>query len=475
MTSTGIFTTDADIGAPSPAGSSSYTASTDTYTVAGGGADIQGASDQFNYLYKTVNGDATLIARVTGEQNTNAWAKAGVMFRNSNAAGDMEASMIVSYSSGVSFQWRSSSGGSTSFAETTGVSALAWVELVRSGNTFTAYYATTTAEPTSGQWIQVGSPQTIAMGTAAIGGLCVTSHNNGTLNTATFTGVQITGAATATNAPVMTAAATASPNIVTGTTTGLSASAIDDSGLSGKSSLTYAWSPTGTPPGNVSSPPMAPMRPNRRSPRSAQAARTAGRDDCQPQNQSVTSSVNVTVNQTLTSIAVSPPSVSLNAAQTQQFTATALDQFGTAMATQPTFTWSTTAGTIGSSSGLLTASQSSVSGTVTATSGGISGSSTVTVTDHPPTASNVTATPSPVTGSTTTLSVTGADSDTGAGSLSYTWVATAYPPRPRSPYQPQRHQRRQQHARPPSARRGPTPLRSRLRTPADRRPPPACP
>ena len=82
----------------------------------------------------------------------------------------------------------------------------------------------------------------------------------------------------------------------------------------------------------------------------------------------------VTVNQTLTSITVSPSSpVNLNAAQAQQFTATGLDQFNTALANQPTFAWSSAVGTI-SSSGLLTASNSSVSGKVTASSGGTSGS-----------------------------------------------------------------------------------------------------
>ena len=329
VTSTGIFATDADIGSPSPAGSSSYNAGSDTYTVAGGGADIQNTSDQFNFLYKPVNGNATLIARVTSEQDTNTWAKAGVMFRNSAAAGDMEASLVVSYSSGVSFQWRSSSGGSTGYTVTGGVSAPAWIELVRNGNTFTAYYATTTAEPTSSQWIQEGSAETIAMGTDTIGGLAVTSHDNGVLNAATFTGVQITGATTATDAPVMTAAATASPNIVTGTTTSLSAAAIDDSGLSGEGGLKYTWSTTGTPPGSV-----------KFSANGTHAAQStvatfgaAGTYNLEvtivnpAQGQSVTSSVNVIVNQTLTSIRVAgqPP------------VATAYDQFNNSLVNQPAF------------------------------------------------------------------------------------------------------------------------------------------
>ena len=76
---------------------------------------------------------------------------------------------------------------------------------------------------TLSQWTEEGTAETIAMGTAALGGLCVTSHANGTLNTATFTGVQITGATTATDAPVMTAAAVAAPNVVTAKTSSLSA------------------------------------------------------------------------------------------------------------------------------------------------------------------------------------------------------------------------------------------------------------
>ena len=98
-----------------------------------------------------------------------------------------------------------------------------------------------------------------------------------------------------------------------------------------------------------------------------------------------TSSVSVTVNQTLTAIAVSPPAASLNAGGTQQFTATGKDQFGVALAAQPTFTWGTTAGTI-SAGGLLTAPTTSVSsGTVTASSGTVNGTATFAVGNAAPT------------------------------------------------------------------------------------------
>jgi poly(hydroxyalkanoate) depolymerase family esterase len=182
---------DSDIGSPSPAGSSSYDGDTGTWTVAGGGADIGGTSDQFHYLSQSFTGDGPIVARVTSLQNTNDSAKAGVMFRDSADAGAMYADVAVTAGQGVSFQWRSSTGGSSADTQVTGVTAPAWVKLVRSGNSFSAFYATTTGTPTASDWIQVGTAQTIAMSSTAQVGLAVTSHNDGTPCTSTFRGVQL--------------------------------------------------------------------------------------------------------------------------------------------------------------------------------------------------------------------------------------------------------------------------------------------
>jgi len=85
-----------------------------------------------------------------------------------------------------------------------------------------------------------------------------------------------------------------------------------------------------------------------------------------------------TVNQTLGSIAVAPNTASVSAGSNQQFTAQAFDQFKKAFAVQPTFTWSTSAGTI-TSAGAFTASSSLGNCTVTAKNGTVSGTATVTV------------------------------------------------------------------------------------------------
>lgn len=88
------------------------------------------------------------------------------------------------------------------------------------------------------------------------------------------------------------------------------------------------------------------------------------------------------VNPVLTSLAVSPSSISVQAGQTRQFTASRLDQFGMAMSTTTAVTWSAVRGTI-STSGLFTAMQSPGVGSVTAAIGGIRSTVQVTVVAAP--------------------------------------------------------------------------------------------
>ena len=84
------------------------------------------------------------------------------------------------------------------------------------------------------------------------------------------------------------------------------------------------------------------------------------------------------VAQVLTSISVSLASSNLATNGTEQFAATALDQFGNPMTPQPTFNWQATGGQI-ARSGLFTPSYTSGTATIQATSGGITGSMNVTL------------------------------------------------------------------------------------------------
>ncbi|WP_174240681.1 chitobiase/beta-hexosaminidase C-terminal domain-containing protein, partial [Granulicella sp. S156] len=175
--------TDLDIGAPGALGSASYSGT--AFTVSGAGADIYGTADQFHYVYQpTTSTSVTITARVDSQTNTNSWAKAGVMIRETTAAGATYAGIYVTPGKGVSFQYRTATSASaTNGPETTGLVAPYWVQLVRSGSIFTAY-----TSPDGSTWTELGSA-TITMATDATQGLAVCSHNNTQLSTATIDNV----------------------------------------------------------------------------------------------------------------------------------------------------------------------------------------------------------------------------------------------------------------------------------------------
>ena len=186
------------------------------------------------------------------------------------------------------------------------------------------------------------------------------------------------------HAPTVATAASATPSVVTGMTTSLSVSGADVD--TGEGSLTYTWATTGTPPAAVNfSPNGTYLAKNSTATFSKYGNYTFQVTITDPGGLTATSSVSVAVNQSLTTVVVSPSSVSLNVGAMQQFTATGRDQFVAIMATQPTFNWKTTVGTITPTGGLLTAPATSGSGivTATATNSTVNGTAAVTVTSQP--------------------------------------------------------------------------------------------
>ena len=174
----------ADVGAVTIAGDSFATSG--TFSVKGSGADVWGTADAFHFAYTSMTGDGTIIARVaTIQQGINAWVKAGVMVRESLAAGSPHAFMLGSASKGMAFQ-RRLAGNDISFSTGGSLStAPRWVKLQRNGNSFSAYES---ADGTN--WTLVGT-DTIPMGTTVLVGLAVTSHNTGAAATCTFDNVSI--------------------------------------------------------------------------------------------------------------------------------------------------------------------------------------------------------------------------------------------------------------------------------------------
>jgi autotransporter-associated beta strand protein len=143
--------------------------------------------------------------------------------------------------------------------------------------------------------------------------------------------------------PTVAVPAAANPSTVTGNTTSLSVLGAD---TGGESSLTYTWSASGAPPAPVTF-----------SANGTNAAKntiatffkagtyTLTATITNAAGHSSNSSVNVTVNQTLTGAAITPPTTTLAPGGSAQFTAVATDQFGNVMPTQLTnATWSVISG-----------------------------------------------------------------------------------------------------------------------------------
>jgi hypothetical protein len=199
----------------------------------------------------------------------------------------------------------------------------------------------------------------------------------------------------------------------------------------GESNLTYTWSAVG--PGPVS---FSPNGTN--AARNATATFTAGgaytitAKATNTALESESSSVSVSVYRPMTAIVVSPATwATCVFPATQSFSATAVDQFGIAVPTQPAIAWSVLSGGIGSissSSGLY--HTGAVPGTARAKGDSLFGTAAVSVTLPSPTiATPASANPNPVTGKTTSLSALGAYSGAGgAASLTYTWNATGPAP-----------------------------------------------
>jgi len=160
----------------------------DTYTMTGSGADIWGNADEFHFAFKTLNGAGSIQAQVLSVDNTNVWAKAGVMIRETLDPGSVHAMMVVTPAQGISFQRRTITDDVSSNTDTAAIVAPYWVKIERdiAGN-LTAY-----SSANGSTWQMQGQPIPFQMASNAYIGLAVTAHNATATCEAKFSNVTIT-------------------------------------------------------------------------------------------------------------------------------------------------------------------------------------------------------------------------------------------------------------------------------------------
>ena len=180
-----------------PASVGSFTeAPVGTYTMTAAGTDIWGVADEFHYAFKTLAGVGTIEAQVLSVDDTDPWAKAGVMIRETLEPGSKFAAVYITPGNGCRFQGRTdtdadaTSDTSVATTEQTAISAPYRIKLERdfAGN-FRGYYSSDGAAWQPMSW----NPRTIAMNSNVYIGLAVTSHNAAATCEAKFSNVEITG------------------------------------------------------------------------------------------------------------------------------------------------------------------------------------------------------------------------------------------------------------------------------------------
>jgi hypothetical protein len=166
-----------------------------TYTMTGSGADIWNVNgveaDEFHFAYKMLTGAGSIVARVDSVQNTNGWAKAGVMIRETLDADSAHAFACVTPANGVASQGRPDTGAASFNTNQGGITAPHWVKLERNiSGLFTVSHS---ANGSTWQPVTGAMPQNIPMGSTVYIGLALTSHDAALTCRAVFSNVTTTG------------------------------------------------------------------------------------------------------------------------------------------------------------------------------------------------------------------------------------------------------------------------------------------
>jgi hypothetical protein len=183
--------TPADLGAPALAGSA-FTCDGTKIEIVGGGADVWGTADQFQFVSKPVTGDFDASVQVSDLRGANAITKAVLVARESLDPASPSIHISVNPpppgrdlgECGV----RTTAGGATAGLGVTytpvGIPN-AHIRLARVGNQFTAYRSTNGVD-----WVQFAQGSQVSPATLQVG-IGVTAHDNALLSTGVFCNFKI--------------------------------------------------------------------------------------------------------------------------------------------------------------------------------------------------------------------------------------------------------------------------------------------
>jgi TolB protein len=107
----GIFTNSGDVGGPAIKGSTGF--SNGQYRITGAGANIWAKQDQFQYVWREMTGNFTVMATLRFLGQGNEHRKAGIMIRQNLDADATYADVVIHGNGMPGLQWRSKQGEDT--------------------------------------------------------------------------------------------------------------------------------------------------------------------------------------------------------------------------------------------------------------------------------------------------------------------------------------------------------------------------
>lgn len=181
----GYFEASADIGAPAIAGSTTYDAPAQRYTLSAGGENMWNARDEFHFTWRRMRGDVLVRARVRFEgAGVDPHRKIGVMIRGSLDA-DAPYVDAVRHGDGLTSLQRREAAGAATITTPAGISGADVLELRREGRRF-VMGAARSGEPLVET--ELYGPD---LGDEVYVGLFVCSHNRAVSETAVFDNVRV--------------------------------------------------------------------------------------------------------------------------------------------------------------------------------------------------------------------------------------------------------------------------------------------
>jgi Tol biopolymer transport system component len=181
----GIFDNETAIGNPRIKGSALYNANDQTYIVTGAGTNMWFGSDEFQYLWTTIQGDFILRATVKfNGDGSDPHRKAGWIIKNNLDANSAHVNASVHGDGLSSLQYRKTVGSATEELKSTSQYPTI-IQLERRGTTYMMSTAKFGEEFTNVELTNIALDKEVYVG------LYVCSHNPKVLESATFSNVRI--------------------------------------------------------------------------------------------------------------------------------------------------------------------------------------------------------------------------------------------------------------------------------------------